>query len=390
MYRFYFIKKVITLCVIFSFSVTSLLCFSDTLSNSQASKNQTSTNKKLNDVKYEISTTQSDLEVVNTKRKNLENALKENDLAISIVINNIQKNNKNKTLFEEELLALTKQKKLLLEKKTNQEKILAKQLRAAYSAGHHDYIKLLLNQQDPAAIQRTISHYQYINNARIEEIKNFKHIIDELVILEEEYDVKSKKLLATTEQLKTNKNTLEKNKLERKETLALLKKEQLSKEQQLDKLLSEEAELSGTLRKLEVSAKSNKNLRGLATLKRKLKWPVVGKIIHKFGTQKQGYVKWKGVLTKADLGQQVKSIYSGRVLFSDWLQGYGLVTIIDHGKGYMSLYGYNQTLLKKEGDYVEQGEPISLVGQSGGQLQPGLYFEIRHTGQAQNPKLWCK
>lgn len=90
------------------------------------------------------------------------------------------------------------------------------------------------------------------------------------------------------------------------------------------------------------------------------------------------------------MGQQVKAIYNGTVLFSDWLQGYGLVTIINHGKGYMSLYGHNQTLLKNVGDYVERGEPISLIGQSGGQSQPGLYFEIRHAGQALNPKLWCK
>ena len=155
-------------------------------------------------------------------------------------------------------------------------------------------------------------------------------------------------------------------------------------------MLTEEKSLTNTLQKIQSLAQSSAKLNGLSKLKRKLKWPVAGKIVHSFGTQKHGYIKWKGVLKRAKLGQQVKSIANGKVLFSDWLKGYGLVTIIDHGKGYMSLYGHNQTLLKNVGDYVEQGEPISLVGQSGGQSQPGLYFEIRHSGQAKNPKLWCR
>ena len=113
-------------------------------------------------------------------------------------------------------------------------------------------------------------------------------------------------------------------------------------------------------------------------------------MLHRFGTRKQGYLKWKGVLISSAVGKQVKSIHNGTVLFSDWLKGYGLVTVVDHGKGYMSLYGHNQTLLKNVGDQVEQGEPIALTGQSGGQQQSGLYFEIRHQGKAVNPRLWCK
>lgn len=351
---------------------------------------QTTTNQQLNNVKSEISETKSILEKVSKKRAELENQLKKNDIAISSITKKIQENNKSKNDIQAKLAELEVTKKTLITNKKRQEKLLAKQLRAAYSSGNHDYIKLLLNQKNPASIQRTITHYQYINNARIKEIEDFKQTIDELLIIEKKHHTQSIALNDVTLELVRNKESLEQSKEERSATLALLKKDQLTQQQKLSKLISEEQSLKNTLKRLESQAKTSKNLNGLAKLKRKLKWPVSGKIIHSFGTQKQGYIKWKGVLTRAKLGQQVKSIYNGKVLFSDWLKGYGLVTIIDHGKGYMSLYGHNQTLLKKEGDYVEQGEPIALVGQSGGQSQPGLYFEIRHSGQARNPKLWCR
>lgn len=377
------IKNTIWLCTLLC--VFSLSCLANPFFD-----NQSSTNKKLKDVKSEISETKSALKAVNKKRTLLENQLKDSDLAISSITQKIQENTHNKQAIHNKLAELEQTKIKLITNKRRQEKLLAKQLRAAYSAGHHDYIKLLLNQKNPSTIQRTITHYQYVNNARIKEIESFKKTINELVIVEEKHKAQSTALTAVTLELAVNKKSLEENKEKRTKTLALIKKEQLSKQQQLDKLISEEKSLKDTLNKLELLAKASKNLNGLAKLKRKLKWPVSGRIAHNFGTQKNGYIKWKGVLTRATLGEQVKSIYNGKVLFSDWLKGYGLVTIIDHGKGYMSLYGYNQALLKKVGEYVEQGEPIALVGQSGGQSQPGLYFEIRHAGQAKNPKLWCR
>lgn len=376
-------KSTKSLCALLC--VFTLSCFAGPFVDTKSS-----TNEKLNDIKSEISDTKKALQNVNQKRKKLEAQLKANDLAISETTKKSQINIKNKAKIEKSLNDLIKRKSILLSNKKHQENLLAKQLRAAYSAGHHDYIKLLLNQENPASIQRTITQYQYINNARINEIENFKKIIKELIIIEEQQESQSKVLNKITLQLALDKKSLAKNKAQRTATLKLLTKDQLSKQQQLNKLIAEEKTLKETLKKIESLVKSTKKLNGLAQLKRKLKWPVSGKIMHSFGSQKHGYIKWKGVLKRATLGQQVKAIYNGTVLFSDWLQGYGLVTIIDHGKGYMSLYGHNQTLLKNVGDYVEKGEPISLVGQSGGQPQPALYFEIRHAGRALNPKLWCK
>jgi len=222
------------------------------------------------------------------------------------------------------------------------------------------------------------------------EIDTFKSTIVELQNIEKSYNEKNLQLISLSEQQKHKQSSLENNKKEREQTLTSLSKELLNNQQKLDQLIAEEENLVSALKKLAKVTQSEVNLNGLGQLKSKLAWPVQGKISHAFGSRKQGYLKWKGVLLNASEGKQVKTIHNGTVLFADWLKGYGLVTVIDHGKGYMSLYGHNQALLKNVGDRVETGEPIALVGQSGGQTQSGLYFEIRHRGKAMNPKSWCK
>jgi septal ring factor EnvC (AmiA/AmiB activator) len=126
-----------------------------------------------------------------------------------------------------------------------------------------------------------------------------------------------------------------------------------------------------------------------AGLKGKLAWPVQGRLAGDYGQPRgTGPVKWNGVLLEAAAGVPVRAVYHGRVAFADWLQGLGLLVIVDHGAGYMSLYGHNEALLKESGDWVEPGEPIAQVGDTGGQTRPGLYFEIRYNGEPVNPHPW--
>jgi septal ring factor EnvC (AmiA/AmiB activator) len=208
------------------------------------------------------------------------------------------------------------------------------------------------------------------------------------VVIEQQQQALNYQQLQTAQQQK--KTLLLTNKKTRKQTIVSLNKQLFSNKQSLEQLEIEEASLAAAINRLIYETKKALDLDGLAQLKRKLSWPIPAKINRSFGSQKQGHLSWKGVLMKAPEGQQVNTIHHGNVLFADWLKGYGLVTIIDHGKGYMSLYGHNQALLKSVGDRVETGEPIALVGQSGGQSQSALYFEIRHNGAAVNPKLWCQ
>ncbi len=358
----------------------------------QESTNEQLTNVQLSDVKKAIAKQKNSITKVNLKRASLEKQLKTDDLAIAKVAKAINTINKDQQETKKKISQLFKQKAKLSSEKRQQEKILGQQLRAAYSSGQHDYLKLLLSQKDPATVERTTTYYKYLNAARMKEIDNFQETIASLFLITTEHQEQVTRLDNLKQNQTLQKSHLQKNKTVRAQTIKLLNKELLTNKQQLIKLEAHESNLVKELQKLIKIAKTkiSIDLNGLGKLKKKLSWPVKGKISHNYGSRKQGYLKYKGVLFSAPVGRQVTTIHNGKVLFADWLKGYGLVTVIDHGNGYMSLYGHNQTLLKGVGDRVETGEPIALVGQSGGQHQPGLYFEIRHKGNAKNPKLWCK
>jgi septal ring factor EnvC (AmiA/AmiB activator) len=347
-------------------------------------------NQQLSDIQQAINQQKQTLSSTNVEISALEQQLKTDDIAIGEVARNLANTSSSLTTTRQKLGQLSVEKKQLTLAKKQQEQILAKQLRAAYSTGHHDYIKLILNQQKPSNVQRTITHYQYLNAARIKEIETFKSTITQLNDVTAQYQQQAEQLTQLTQTQSQQKQLLELSKTKQKQTLKALNKKALTEQQKLAKLEQEESALVALLRKMAAAAQKVDNLVGLSKLKRKLSWPVKGQIRHRFGSSKQGYLKWKGVFLSAPIGQQVKTIHNGTILFSNWLKGYGLVSVVDHGDGYMSLYGHNQALLKAVGDRVEAGEPIALVGQSGGQANSGLYFEIRHTGIAVNPKLWCK
>lgn len=379
--------------------VISLFCLSCLLSSmqgyaaSQVSANekaQQENKEKLTDIQRAIAKQESNIFDSNKKRSQLENRLKADDLAIAKVAKAIVDIENKQQASQNKIVELTTKKNSLSQQKKSQEKLLAKQLRSAYTTGQHDYLKLLLNQEQSEKIQRTVSYYQYFNKARIEEIEAFKVTIAELLEVTTQQQEQIEQLNSLKEEQTTQSDLLKKTKQQRTKTLASLSKKILSSKQQLTKLKAEENNLNDALKKLSELIESEIRLSGLSKLKRKLSWPVKGKVLHSFGSKKQGYLKWKGVMMSAPIGRQVQSIHNGTILFSDWLKGYGLLTVIDHGNGYMSLYAHNQTLLKSVGDRVERGEPIALVGQSGGQSQSGLYFEIRHRGKAVNPKFWCR
>jgi septal ring factor EnvC (AmiA/AmiB activator) len=353
-------------------------------------QNSATTNQQLTDIQQAINQQKKNLSNTNVKISDLEQQLKTDDIAIGKIAKNLANTTSSLTKTRKKLGQLSSEKKQLELDKKQQEQILAKQLRAAYSTGHHDYIKLILNQENPSSVQRTITHYQYLNAARIKEIDTFKTTISQLNDVTKQYQQQAEQLAQLTKNQSQQKQILELSKTKQKQTLKALNKKALTEQQKLAKLEREESALVTLLKKMAAAAQKVENLVGLSKLKRKLSWPVKGRIRHSFGSNKQGYLKWKGVFLSAPIGRQVKTIHNGTILFSDWLKGYGLVTVVDHGDGYMSLYGHNQALLKSVGERVEAGEPIALIGQSGGQAESGLYFEIRQTGKAVNPKLWCK
>ncbi|WP_281560896.1 peptidoglycan DD-metalloendopeptidase family protein [Thalassomonas sp. RHCl1] len=376
----------LTLQLLLALLLYSLTCTALAAENSR----EQDPNRQLSQIQKAIAEQKSAIAEKDKKRAQLEQQLKKDDLAVAKIARAINDTASDYQHTQKKLTQLAKEKQQLTQQKSRQEQLLAHQLRTVYSTGHHDYLKLLLNQEQTTKIQRTLSYYQYINDARVQEIERFQATLSSLLQVTTEHQEHSNKLLTLQNTQKQQQVALQENKQKRKQTLSALKAQLLNNKQQLAKLEAEEANLVQALKELEKLVKAETNLNGLGQLKHKLSWPVKGKILHTFGSKKQGYLKWKGVLLSAPIGRQVQTIHNGTVLFSDWLKGYGLVTVIDHGNGYMSLYGHNQTLLKNVGDRVETGEVIALVGQSGGQNRSGLYFEVRHRGQAKNPKLWCQ
>ncbi|WP_170246373.1 murein hydrolase activator EnvC family protein [Colwellia hornerae] len=382
-------KKIFLFASVFSLSCV-LMSVNATAQSSDNSDTANKTNQALSKVQQQIVAQEKSIKQTSNKRSSLENKLRSDDISIAKIVKAMIKTQDDFQDTQQTLKALAQEKTTLTHKKKQQEKVLAQQLRAAYTSGHHDYIKLLLNQQSPASVERTVTYYKYLNDARIKEIDQFQIVLSDLLAVTTQHQEQAKKLNRIQQQQIEQKVVFQHTKQERKNTIRALNKALLGSKQLLAQLVAEEQNLVVALQRIAALAQQSAELVGLKKLKRKLSWPVKGKISHSFGSRKQGYLKWKGILVAAPVGKQVKAIHNGTVLFSDWLKGYGLVTVLDHGAGYMSLYGYNQALLKSVGDRVETGEPIALVGQSGGQSQSGLYFEIRSDGQAVNPKAWFK
>ncbi len=351
---------------------------------------QQATKEDLNDIKQQIKSQQQQLKSNDQERQKVEEQLKQDDLLIAQLATKLRATQNQQQQTKQRLAELNTQQKQLVEQKHQQEQLLAEQLRSAYSAGHHDYIKLLLNQQKPEQVQRTLTYYQYLNDARISSISNFTELLEKINQVEQQQQQQAQQLQKLIEQQQQQRQLLVQKQTQRQTTLDELSAQITTSKQRLKKLEGEEKSLIRTLAKIQASLREQNEFNGLSKLKRKLKWPVKGRVAHAFGSRKQGYLRWKGVLMHAPVGRQVNAIHNGTVLFADWLKGYGLVIVIDHGDGYMSLYGHNQALLKNVGDNVLIGEPIALVGQSGGVNQSGLYFEIRHKGKPVNPKLWCR
>ncbi len=269
---------------------------------------------------------------------------------------------------------------------------LASQLRAAYLIGQEEPLKLLLNQRDPARAGRMFVYYSYFGRARADEIHAIETNVSRIEQLDTDLAAEDAKLAELEKQQREQLTEVEQARQRRTIVLANLEAESHTHERNLEKLRNQQAGLEKLLRQLrEAMAKypidSND---AFARLRGKLAWPVTGHVVARFGETRAGGVKWDGVLVATERGAPVRAVYQGRVIYADWLPGLGLLTIVDHGDGYMSLYGHNERLYKAVGERVNAGDPIASAGDSGGSSRPELYFEIRKGGKPVDPRPWFK
>jgi murein hydrolase activator len=268
---------------------------------------------------------------------------------------------------------------------------LARQVRSSYMTGREELFKLLLSQESPAALGRMLVYFDYYNRARSARIDAVAGELAGLGELERTSARVATDLAALEKAQASEVAALEKSRRDRAAAVGKLDAEIRDGAAAVAKLSAEEKRLADLVTRLrDVMAGFPVDTdQPFAQLKGKLSWPVQGRVAGDYGQSRgAGPVKWNGVLLEAPAGTPVRAVYHGRVAFADWLQGLGLLVIVDHGGGYMSLYGHNEALLKESGDWVEPGESIAQVGDSGGQARPGLYFEIRLNGEPVNPNPW--
>lgn len=330
------------------------------------------------------------------KKNNLQTQLEKSEREIGRIAHKV------KRLQREQRQKIRKLNELKLDEQRHKARlkqhreVLKRQLRAAYAIGRQEYVKLLLNQQDVSSVGRMLTFYNYFGKARVSEINYTENLLQELHAL-------SKVILQKTGELELLRNDYEARikdlhtkQKSRKQLLSRLTQDIALKGEQLVALQEDEQHLNKLLQELRSIVTDIPADLGdrtpFASLRGKLGWPVAtGKIVSRFGTRRnKARLRWNGVVIRASEGQAVRAIHHGRIVFADWLRGFGLMTIIDHGDGFMSLYGYNQGLYKNVGDWVEAGAEIATVGNTGGQEDAGLYFEIRYKGNPANPEKWCK
>ena len=357
-------------------------------------------------LRQRISALQQDMEKTSESKSETTDALRESERAIS---------NTNRRLYQ-----ITQQqhdaKRSLeqLQKKTRQvsddmqahQLLLAKLLHQQYLGGKQEYFKLLLNNHNPNQTARELQYYEYIAKSRAAWLKDMRGNLARLNSITGQARQKNEELAQLQDEQTRQKQTLLQEKNTHKQVLNKISLQLKRQHREIDKLQRDEQHLAKLLEKLsrivaqprpaptgkDSSIQPERNFTPpFVTLKGKLPLPVKGRITNQFGSKRpDSPVIWKGLFLLAQSSQPVYAVAPGRVIFADWLRGFGNLLIIDHGLGYMSLYGNNEALYKQVGEELLGGDTVAAVGNSGGNENYGLYFELRHEGIPLDPAKWVK
>ncbi len=269
--------------------------------------------------------------------------------------------------------------------------VLAAELRTAYVGGRQEQFKLLLSQEDPAALGRMLVYYSYFGRARSAKIAEIQALVAKLEEDARAESAERERLAALEAQSRQELSSVDAARDERNRALKAMNAQIRTRNDSITKLKREAASLEKLIADLRKAMSDLPPTGGQAfeKVRGRLAWPVPGKITARFGQARGGGLKWNGVMIEAARGTAVHALYDGRVAYADWLPGMGLLVIVDHG-GYMSLYAHNEQIYKSVGDRVEGGESIATVGDTGGRSQPGLYLEIRRGAKAIDPVPWFR
>lgn len=345
----------------------------------------------LGQVLEEIAQLQARLEASRVEQRTEQGRLKELDLEIQQASRALRSLRDQQREHQQELDSLQGQRTGYLAQIRQRMDQLAEQLRWSYRNNRQSRIKLVLNQDDPALLGRMLAYYDYYASAQAERIGLLRETLTTLEAMQQSIDLELTQLTQLAAEQQEALDRLGVRREQRQVLLAQLASQIESESSRLQELERNRQALETLVERLsdvlsDIPADLGNRV-GVETQKGRLPMPLRGPVKHAFGQSRGGGLKWQGWLIGAEAGTEVSSIAYGRIAFADWLRGYGLLTIIDHGQGYMSLYGNNESLLHEAGAWVEPGEVISVVGANEGSDQ-GLYFELRKGGKAIDPAAW--
>ncbi|RXU20556.1 peptidase M23 [Pseudomonas syringae] len=425
----------------------ALICL---LNPAFAEDERVQTQKQIDAARQDVAELQKVLGKLQEERAGVQKDLRTTETEMGKLEKQVEVLQKELKKTETELQKLDSEKKKLNSARVEQQRLIATQARAAYQSGRQEYLKLLLNQQHPEKFARTLTYYDYLSQARLEQLRNFNETLRQLANVEKDIDLQQAQLLVQKSSLDSQSEELAKVRQERQQALAKLNQDYKARDQKMQARQQDQADLAKVLKTIEetlarqareaeearqkalVAAReaeekrqreaeavarnnsSNSSSKSddepaprrpvkapgavvssagvsyggpFAQAKGKLPWPIDGRLLARFGEARgdDERTKWDGVMISAAAGSQVRAVHGGRVVFADWLRGAGLLVILDHGNGYLTLYGHNQSLLKSAGDIVKAGEAISTVGNSGGQDTAALYFAFCQQGCPSDP-----
>jgi septal ring factor EnvC (AmiA/AmiB activator) len=318
----------------------------------------------------------------------IEQQIRQQDQAINDLVTQSQQSKTELARTRDEVGDLQRQQQRLQKQLDDQRAAIIAHLRASSRLGGDDFIKQLLSQQLSADVDRLIRYHRYLGEQRLASMNRYKQGLEELEGVQSKLDSKLKEQTDRSQALVSQTNQLKTQRQERSQAIRALASQRKSKTAQQEALLADSDRLRRLLNQLRAQT-STLDGRAFAAAKGKLPSPLKGKIRHKFGDTRAGTnLDWRGIDVSGPVGASVTAVFQGKVIFSDWLRGFGLIAIVDHGDGYMTLYGHADSLTKSVGDWVEGGEVLARAGNSGGGYEPGIYFELRHRGAVKNPKQW--
>lgn len=371
--------------------IVSVLTLGMTLSLSSLSVADDKQQARLDDLKRSITSLEKKLIASDKEKNSLQSELKKVEIEASQINRSLRQLRKKITDFEKKLSSLDKQEVELQNDIALQSGAIVDQISAAYKLGNQEPIKLLLNQEDPQKIARVFKYYGYFLQARTEKIQRYMADVDKLSKVIEDINRQKLELTKSRAELESGQKKLRGQVKKRSGTLSKLQASLRTDKKKLGSLQKERGKLEEILSAVEEAVtdmKLPKNYQPFVSRKGKLKWPLKGSVAHSYGSPRSGELRWEGWLISAKAGAAVNAVHNGRVVFSNYLRGFGLLIILDHGDGYMTLYAHNQELLKDTGDWVQSSETVARAGDTGGLSKPALYFEIRKQGKPADPKSW--